>query len=41
MAEFLAYRIMCGKLKLDDVPARLRDKVDTILRESGYYSTEN
>lgn len=35
MAEFLAYRILCGKLTLDNVPAKLRAKVEAILKDEG------
>lgn len=35
MAEFLAYRILCGKLKLDNVPVKLRAKVEAILKDEG------
>lgn len=37
MAEFLAYRILIGKLTLEKVPAKLREAVKTILEDSGYY----
>lgn len=35
MAEFLAYRIMQGKLTYAKVPTKLKDAVKTILIESG------
>lgn len=34
MAEFLAYRILIGKMTIDQVPARLRDRVQEILDET-------
>lgn len=37
MAEFLAYRILIGKLTLDKVPEKLKPKVKKVLEESGYY----
>ena len=36
MAEFLAYRIICGKLTFDKVPARLKAGVKNILIDLGY-----
>lgn len=36
MAEFLAYRIICGKLTFDKVPARLKADVKNILIDLGY-----
>ena len=36
MAEFLAYRIICGKLTFDNVPARLKADVKAVLIEYGY-----
>lgn len=36
MAEFLAYRIISGKLTLDKVPSILKDKVKQALDELGY-----
>lgn len=33
MAEFLAYRILMGKLTIDQVPERLKAKVQEILNE--------
>ena len=36
MAEFLAYRIISGKLTLDKIPLILRDKVKQVLDELGY-----
>lgn len=36
MAEFLAYRIISGKLTLDKVPLILKDKVKQALVEMGY-----
>lgn len=35
MAEFLAYRIMQGKLTYAKVPAKLKEQVKQILIESG------
>lgn len=34
MAEFLAYRILIGKMTIEQVPARLREKVQDILNET-------
>lgn len=36
MAEFLAYRIICGKFTFDKVPARLKADVKNILIDLGY-----
>lgn len=36
MAEFLAYRILCGKLTFDKVPASLKEEVRAILIEEGH-----
>lgn len=36
MAEFLAYRIISGKLTLDKVPLILKDKVKQALDDLGY-----
>lgn len=36
MAEFYAYRIICGKTTFAKVPARLKDDVKTVLTELGY-----
>ena len=36
MAEFLAYRILNGKLTLDKVPIILKDKVKQSLTKLGY-----
>lgn len=36
MAEFYAYRIICGKTTINKVPARLRDDVKVILIDLGY-----
>ena len=36
MAEFLAYRIVQGKLTYQKVPERLKEEVKTILTELGY-----
>ena len=36
MAEFLAYRIIFGKLTFDKVPARLKADVKVILIDLGY-----
>lgn len=36
MAEFYAYRILCGKVKYENVPAKLRGAVKDILTEMGY-----
>lgn len=36
MVEFLAYRIISGKLTLDKVPLILKDKVKQALAELGY-----
>lgn len=36
MAEFLAYRILNGKLTLDKVPLILKDKVKQALVKMGY-----
>lgn len=36
MAEFLAYRILAGKLTFDKVPTRLKADVKTVLTEMGY-----
>lgn len=35
MAEFLAYRIATGRLKYENVPDGLKEKVKKILIESG------
>lgn len=35
MAEFLAYRIMQGKLTFDKVPASLKEQVRMVLIECG------
>ena len=36
MAEFLAYRIICGKLTFEKVPSKLKNDVKTMLVELGY-----
>lgn len=36
MADFLAYRVVSGKLALDKVPSILKDKVKQALAELGY-----
>lgn len=36
MAEFYAYRIICGKTTIDRVPKKLRADVKTVLIELGY-----
>ena len=36
MAEFLAYRILSGKLEYKKVPEALRDAVKKILTEEGH-----
>jgi len=36
MAEFYAYRIMCGKTKYVKVPKALKEKVKEILAEEGF-----
>ena len=36
MAEFLAYRIICGKLTFDKVPKLLKAEVKEILVDMGY-----
>ena len=36
MAEFYAYRIICGKVTLAKVPKKLRADVKTVLIELGY-----
>lgn len=36
MAEFLAYRILSGKLEYKKVPEALRDAVKKILTEKGH-----
>lgn len=36
MAEFYAYRIICGKTTFAKVPARLKEKVKAILVEEGF-----
>ncbi len=36
MAEFLSYRIICGKLTFDKVPARLKADVKAVLTDLGY-----
>lgn len=35
MEEFLAYRIICGKMTFDQVPKTLKEKVKQILIEEG------
>ena len=36
MAEFLAYRIICGKLTFDKVPKLLKAEVKEILIDMGH-----
>lgn len=36
MAEFLAYRVLDGKLKFRKVPLSLKDEVRSILTDLGY-----
>lgn len=36
MAEFYAYRIICGKTTISKVPAKLRADVKAVLVELGY-----
>lgn len=36
MAEFLAYRIICGKLTFDKVPKLLKAEVKEILTDMGH-----
>ena len=36
MAEFYAYRIICGKTTIDRVPKKLRADVKAVLTELGY-----
>ena len=36
MANFLAYRIIAGKLEFKNVPEVLRDKVEQILIDEGH-----
>ena len=36
MAEFYAYRILCGKTTFAKIPAKLKPSVKTILTEMGY-----
>lgn len=36
MAEFYAYRILCGKTSFDRVPAKLKPAVKQILVDMGY-----
>ena len=36
MAEFLAYRILEGKLEYKKVPAKLKEQVKTILVDLGH-----
>lgn len=36
MVEFLVYRILCGKLSFNEVPAALKEEVRTILMEEGH-----
>ena len=36
MAEFYAYRIICGKTTFAKVPAKLKDAVKAILIDEGF-----
>ena len=36
MVEFLVYRIITGKLKLEDIPLRFYDDVKKRLEEEGF-----
>ena len=36
MAEFLAYRVLCGKLNFNKIPKALKEEVKTILTDLGY-----
>lgn len=36
MAEFYAYRILCGKTTFAKVPAKLKPAVKAVLEEMGY-----
>lgn len=36
MAEFLAYRILNGKLNFNKIPKALKEEVKTILTDLGY-----
>ena len=36
MAEFYAYRILCGKTSFAKVPAKLKPEVKQILTDMGY-----
>lgn len=40
MAEFLALRIITGKLTLDQVPMVIKPQVEEILRNKGYTESE-
>ena len=40
MAEFLALRIITGKLTLDEIPVVIKPQVEEILRNKGYLERE-